>query len=84
MTRALIAAPIWSRVSVNDEPVAPSSGLPSAYHCVSVFAGCGVQAEAVSDRVVPTSGLPWIVGSCEGVNVPGATGAVARVASPGV
>ena len=40
-TRALMLAPMWSRVSRNVEPVAPSSDLPSAYHWVVVLAGWG-------------------------------------------
>ena len=83
MTRALIFLPIWSRVRVSDAPVAPASGAPSAYHWVLAFVGCGAHAAGVSVRVVPTSGAPWIVGSCAFWKVPGATGAVASAACAG-
>src|SRR6478735_8384460 len=84
MTRALIRLPICSRERVSVEPVAPGSGTPSAYHCVVALAGCGAHAAGVSVRVVPTSGAPWIVGCWVAWKVPGATGAVARTAAPGV
>ena len=84
MTRALIFLPIWSRLRVSVDPVAPDRGAPSAYHWVLAFVGCGAQAVGVSVRVVPTSGAPWIAGSWAFWKVPGATGAVASAASPGV
>ena len=82
--RAVMVLSMWSRVRTRLDPVSPSRAAPSAYHWVLTLAGCGAQAGGVSVRVWPTSGVPWMAGVAVRANVPGATGAVARDAWPGL
>ena len=52
--------------------MAPSRGLPSAYHCVVAFVGCGDHEVGASVSCWPTSGVPWMAGRTVGWSAPSA------------